>query len=115
MRIALGIEYDGSAYNGWQVQPDRPTVQQALEEALARFAGDGAPVPTIKIASNTSLASRKPNWIDYNAGSLLEDPDLDKAGLDFFHHILETASGKKTRNEINGYREIAIWKDGVTL
>ena len=47
MRIALGVEYDGSAYNGWQVQPDRPTVQQALEEALARFAGDGAPVPTI--------------------------------------------------------------------
>ena len=59
MRIALGVEYDGSAYNGWQVQPDRPTVQQALEEALARFAGDGAPVPTIKIASNSDLASRK--------------------------------------------------------
>ena len=47
MRIALGVEYDGSPYSGWQVQPDRPTVQAALEEALGSFAGDGVPVPTV--------------------------------------------------------------------
>ena len=75
----------------------------------------GGPVPTIKVATNTALAKRKPNWIDYNAGTLLEDPDMGKAGSDFFRSILEVASGRATCNEKNGYREIAIWKDGVTL
>ena len=75
----------------------------------------GGPVPTIKVATNSALAKRKPNWIDYNAGTLLEDPDMEKAGSDFFRYILEVASGRATCNEKNGYREIAIWKDGVTL
>ena len=39
MRIALGVEYDGSAFCGWQTQPGGKTVQDALEEALARIAG----------------------------------------------------------------------------
>ena len=47
MRIALGIEYDGAPFNGWQVQPGLPTVQGVLEEALRRFAGEGVPVATI--------------------------------------------------------------------
>ena len=47
--------------------------------------------------------------------TLLEDPDMGKAGSDFFRYILEVASGRATCNEKNGYREIAIWKDGVTL
>ena len=47
MKIALGIQYDGTPFSGWQVQPDRPTVQQTLEEALGAFAGIGQPVPTI--------------------------------------------------------------------
>ena len=75
----------------------------------------GGPVPTIKVATNSSLARRKSGWIDYNAGTLLEDPDMEKAGNDFFRYILEVASGRITCNEKNGYREIAIWKDGVTL
>lgn len=75
----------------------------------------GGPVPTIKVATNSALAKRKTNWIDYNAGTLLEDPDMEKAGSDFFRYILEVASGRATCNEKNGYREIAIWKDGVTL
>ena len=75
----------------------------------------GAPVPTIKIATNTDLAKRKPGWIDYGAGVLLEDPDMEKAGERFLDYVLEIASGRKTCNEMNGYREIAIWKDGVTL
>ena len=45
MRLALGLQYDGSAFHGWQTQADRNTVQDVLEEALAKLAG--APVPTI--------------------------------------------------------------------
>jgi altronate hydrolase len=67
----------------------------------------GAPVPTIKIASNTKLAERKRNWIDFNA----QTGDAD--GL--FTLLLATANGRQTKNEINACREIAIFKDGVTL
>lgn len=71
----------------------------------------GAPVPTIKISSNTSLAQRKQNWIDFDAGACLSKNCDD----DLMNLIIETANGKATKNEINGYREIAIFKDGVTL
>jgi altronate hydrolase len=75
----------------------------------------GAPIPTIKISSNSDLAQRKPNWIDFDAGRMLvEDAALVRG--DIMRLILDIASGKQqTRNEINGYREIAIFKDGVTL
>ena len=72
----------------------------------------GGPVPTVKISTNTPLAEKKANWIDYNAGALLDGKDLD---ADFYNYILSVAEGKKTRNEENGYREIAIFKNGVTL
>ena len=76
----------------------------------------GVPVPTLKIASNTDLASRKPNWIDFNAGALLRDDITpEQVTEDLVRLVLETASGRQTRNEVNGYREIAIWKEGVTL
>ena len=68
-----------------------------------------------KIALNTPLAQRKPGWIDFNAGRLLEGAaaELTRALLD---HVLAIASGsQQVRNEINGFREIAIFKDGVTL
>lgn len=78
----------------------------------------GGPVPTVKIASNADLTRRKSSWIDFNAGTLLDAPDLMavravEAAL--FDRVLEIASGSPTRNEVNGYREIAIFKDGVTL
>lgn len=75
----------------------------------------GAPVPTIKIATNNSLAQRKSNWIDFNAGSLVDDGDMEGLSESFLDFILEVASGKETLNEINNYREISIFKDGVTL
>lgn len=76
----------------------------------------GAPVPTVKIATNSALAAKKKNWIDYNAGVLLENPNMDAAGQEFFQYILDVASGDvKTCNEKYGYREISILKDGVTL
>ena len=38
MRIALGVEYDGSCYHGWQSQPDMANVQDALQDALSAIA-----------------------------------------------------------------------------
>lgn len=72
----------------------------------------GAPVPTIKISTNSALAKNKPNWIDYDAGMMLSKDNCDD---ELFDLIVKTASSKQTKNEINAYREIAIFKDGVTL
>ncbi|MGA0899275.1 MAG: altronate dehydratase, partial [Luteolibacter sp.] len=75
----------------------------------------GVPAPTLKIASNSDLAQRKPNWIDFDAGQLLEAEDPNAVTDDLMQLILDTASGKEACNEINGFREITIWKQGVTL
>ncbi|MDR2738614.1 MAG: UxaA family hydrolase, partial [Treponema sp.] len=75
----------------------------------------GAPVPTIKIASNTALAEKKKNWIDFDAGALF-DAGMESLCSGLLDLIVDIASGRrKTQNEINGYREIAIFKNGVTL
>ena len=74
----------------------------------------GVPVPTLKISTNTDLARRKPKWIDFDAGTLLE-PDGSDPIEDLMKLVLAVASGQPARNEINGFREIAIWKQGVTL
>jgi altronate hydrolase len=77
----------------------------------------GFPVPTIKISSNTALAEKKPHWIDFNAGALLDgSATMEELADDLFALILDVASGREmANNERNGYREIAIWKEGVTL
>jgi altronate hydrolase len=77
----------------------------------------GVPVPTLKISSNSDLAARKPGWIDFNAGTLLEeDADREKVADDLMALVLDIASGsKQSKNERNGFREITIWKQGVTL
>lgn len=76
----------------------------------------GAPVPTVKISSTSELYERKRGWIDFDAGRLLADATLDGLTEELLSNMLELASGRdRTRNEINGYREIAIFKDGVTL
>ena len=67
----------------------------------------GAPVPTIKIATNSALYKKKPKWIDFNA--------MDSEAESLWDLLLQTANGKETKNELGGYREIAIFKDGVTL
>lgn len=72
----------------------------------------GGAVPTVKIATNKSLAKRKANWIDFDASPMLCGRDLtDK----LYDYVLSVASGEKTKNELNGYEEISIFKDGVTL
>ncbi len=76
----------------------------------------GAPAPTMKIATNTPLATKKHGWIDFNAGVVADGTrTLDEAGEDLLNLVLEVASGKQTRTEEKGYREISIFKDGVTL
>ncbi len=81
--------------------------------------GRGTPfgtfVPTMKIATNPTLAARKPNWIDFSAGQLIEGKSMDELLPEFIDKILSVASGEKARNEINDYREISIFKNGVTL
>ena len=72
----------------------------------------GAPVPTVKISTNKSLAERKKNWIDFDASSVLSGNDLTDEFLDY---IISVASGAETANERNNYREISIFKDGITL
>jgi altronate hydrolase len=77
----------------------------------------GFPVPTVKISSNSHIAERKPHWIDFNAGALLDGAaTLDGLADELFARVLDVASGRVlTNNEKHGYREIAIWKEGVTL
>ncbi len=81
--------------------------------------GRGTPfgtfVPTMKIATNPTLAARKPNWIDFSAGQLVEGRTMQELLPEFIDKILRVASGELARNEENGYREISIFKNGVTL
>lgn len=80
--------------------------------------GRGTPfggfVPTLKIATNSDLAKSKANWIDFNAGAVLES-DFKTQLEKLIDLIVETANGKPTKNEINHTKEIAIFKTGVTL
>lgn len=82
--------------------------------------GRGTPyggfVPTVKIATNNELAERKPHWIDFNAGVLVSGKTMDDTLYDFIKLIAEIASGNQlTCNEKNDFRELAIFKSGVTL
>ncbi len=75
----------------------------------------GAPVPTIKIASNHTLAQKKKNWIDFNAAPVLDSESIEALADSLLDYTLQVASGKKTKNEQSGYREISIFKDGIVL
>lgn len=75
----------------------------------------GSFVPTMKISTNSQLFKLKPHWIDFNAGVLLEDKSMDELAEEFFHYIIKVASGELVNNEKNNFREIAIFKNGVTL
>ena len=75
----------------------------------------GAFVPTMKISTNSNLANKKPNWIDFNAGIILENETMEDVCKQFTDYIIKVASGEWVNNEKNGYREVAIFKTGVTL
>lgn len=81
--------------------------------------GRGTPyggfVPTVKVATNSELATKKPHWIDFDAGKLLHGSDMPTLLSQFIDTIVDIANGKKTCNERNDFRELAIFKSGVTL
>lgn len=74
-----------------------------------------SPVPTVKISSNTPLAQKKSNWIDFNAGVLVEDKAIEDEVKKLLDYVLEVASGTKVCSEEAGFHDMAIWKQGVTL
>lgn len=74
-----------------------------------------SPVPTVKIATNSLLAERKGNWIDFNCGTMVEDTTLDELGSQLFAYVMEVASGKLVKSEEAGFHDMAIFKQGVTL
>jgi altronate hydrolase len=75
----------------------------------------GSFVPTMKISTNTRLYEFKKGWIDFNAGTLVEDESMESVHSRFVDYIISVASGELVNNEKKGYREIAIFKTGVTL
>lgn len=75
----------------------------------------GAPVPTLKVSTNSDLYEKKKEWIDFDAGELLNGKSLEDLSKDLLKKIISVANGDPTKNEINGYEEIAIFKDGVIL
>jgi altronate hydrolase len=76
----------------------------------------GTAIPTIKISTNTNLYNRKKQWIDFDAGIILENKSFEEAADELWDLIIDVASGRrKTKNEVNGYREIMIFKQGVIL
>lgn len=81
--------------------------------------GRGTPlsgvVPTLKIATNTPLAKKKPHWIDFDAGKLLDGAQMDDLAEELLALCLAVANGEETKSEAAGYFDLAIFKDGVTL
>lgn len=75
----------------------------------------GAPVPTIKIATNNPLATKKANWIDFDASALINGTSMEALTESLTDYIIGVANGNETKNEQNGYREISIFKDGIVL
>jgi altronate hydrolase len=75
----------------------------------------GSFVPTMKIATNSNLARHKANWIDFNAGVLIEDVSVEVVTQQFISYVLSVANGTKLNHEKVGFKEIAIFKTGVTL
>ena len=81
--------------------------------------GRGTPlssvVPTLKISTNTPLAQKKPHWIDFDAGVLLQGADMDDLSNDLYRLCVSVAEGKESKSEALGFYDLAIFKDGVTL
>ncbi len=81
--------------------------------------GRGTPfggfIPTLKISTNTPLAKKKPHWIDFNAGEIASGTSVTELACQFVDYVIQVCNGTHTNNEKNNFREIAIFKSGVTL
>ncbi|UCF99238.1 MAG: UxaA family hydrolase, partial [Spirochaetaceae bacterium] len=74
----------------------------------------GSPVPVIKIASNSALATHKSHWIDFDAGALIQGASLAEETEHLWRLVVDVASGRLTRNEENGYHDFLPFKYGTT-
>ena len=74
-----------------------------------------SPVPTVKISSNSPLAKKKQNWIDFNCGTITEDATVQQLGKKLFDFVISVASGEQVKAEQAGFHDMAIFKQGVTL
>ena len=74
-----------------------------------------SPVPTVKISSNSPLAKKKHNWIDFNCGTITEDATVEQLGRKLFEYVISVASGEQVKAEQAGFHDMAIFKQGVTL
>ena len=72
-------------------------------------------MPTVKISSNSALAEKKRNWIDFDCGGLVEDGTVADLGRKLFDYVVEVASGREVKAEEAGFHDMAIFKQGVTL
>ena len=75
----------------------------------------GTCVPTVKLSTNSALAQKKPGWIDFDAGTLLGGDSMDALSQKLLQFVLQVAEGASTKNELLNDRQIAIFKNGVTL
>jgi altronate hydrolase len=75
----------------------------------------GTAVPTIKIATNSEIFNKKPHWMDFDAGRLLAGETMEQLTEELIDYVIRVASGMLTKSEKMGFREIAIFKNGVTL
>lgn len=76
--------------------------------------GGTAPAPTLKIASNSRLAEKKKGWIDFDAGLVADGESVEDAAGRLLQLVIR-GGGQKTRTEELGFREISIFKEGITL
>lgn len=74
-----------------------------------------SPVPTVKISSNSTLYNKKTNWIDFNAGKLVEETPMEELAMDLFNYVLDVASAARLRLRKQVSHDMAIFKQGVTL
>ena len=72
-------------------------------------------MPTFKISSNSALFGRKSNWIDFNAGELINGIGFDILADELQNKLISVLNGEKTKNELNNYRDISVFKDGVIM
>ena len=97
----------------------KSTAESAFPSEPPNLLSNGTPfgsfVPTMKISTNTQLAEFKANWIDFNAGTLVEDEEPQAVLERFIGKVLATAGGERLKHEETGFKEIAIFKTGVTL
>ena len=76
----------------------------------------GSFVPTMKISTNSAIYNQKKHWIDFNAGQILEeDTDANDVLESFIQYIIAVASGQELNHERNNFKEMSIFKSGVTL